>query len=176
MKPLTKEEFMRHSIALGLTVLCTVSVLAAQAPDRESAVPRDPAQQQPTQKPTTPPAAAAQADASKVTYTGCLKPGTAADTWILENAEVASAAGAKSPAATAGTSGTASSKMTLGVTAKPTDNLKPHANHKIEVVGTLSPNRSAAGAAGATPSPSASTTPTQNITIESFKMVSATCP
>jgi hypothetical protein len=161
---------MRYPIALSLSVLCTVSVLAAQTPPQPAA-PAQPAQEQ--SRPASP--ASQAADATKVTYTGCLKPGTAADSWTLENAEIASAAGiaAKAPAAT-GTSGTASSKTTFGLTVKPDQNLKPHANHKIEVVGTVSPK--AGAAAPAAPSAASATTPQQNLTVESFKMVSATCP
>jgi hypothetical protein len=155
-----KEEIhMRHAFALILALVCTLSIVAAQTP----AAP--PAGQQETQKPSAPSAPAAQSAAgSKVTYTGCLKPGTAADSWTLENAEVASAAGAAKPGATA-TSG--ASKMTLGLNVKPGENIKPHANHKIEVTGTMS---KAAG------SPSSSTTPSQTINVESVKMVAATCP
>jgi hypothetical protein len=148
-----KEEIhMRYALALTFAALCTIAV-AAQAP-----APQD--------KPAAPapaaPAPAAQAPAAgKVTYTGCLKPGTAADTWTLENAEVASAAG-KSTA----TSGSAS-KMTIGLSAKPTENLKPHANHKIEVTGTVS---KAGGAS------SSSAMPSQTLAVDSFKMVAATCP
>jgi hypothetical protein len=57
--------------------------------------------------------------------------------------------------------------MTLGLNVKPGENIKPHANHKIEVTGTMS---KAAG------SPSSSTTPSQTINVESVKMVAATCP
>ena len=78
--------------------------------------------------------------ANKVTYTGCVKPGTAADTWVLENAEVAQKAGASAPG-TVGTSGTA--KMTFNLDPAATVNLKAHANHKVEVVGMLSPAKAA---------------------------------
>ena len=66
-----------------------------------------------------------------MTYTGCVKPGTAPETWILENAEVAAGQ------TTAATSG--AMKSTLNLTTKPGTDLKPHANHKIEVVGTVAP-------------------------------------
>ena len=149
---------MRYAFASMLAVICTMSIVAAQTP----AAP--PAGQDPSAKPAAP--APQSSAASKVTYTGCLKPGTAADSWTLENAEVASAAGAKAPSATA-TSG-AASKLTLGLNVKPTENIKPHANHKIEVTGTVS---KAAG--GASPS---ATAPSQTLIVESVKMVSATCP
>jgi hypothetical protein len=139
---------MRYAFALTFAALCTIAV-AAQTPAPQG------------EKPAAPAPAAQAASAGKVTYTGCLKPGTAADSWTLENAEVAAAAG-KSTA----TSG-AASKMTIGLSAKPTENLKPHANHKIEVTGTVSKT----GAAS-----SSSTTPGQTLAVESFKMVSATCP
>jgi len=148
---------MRYTLAFLLSALCTVAI-AAQAP----AAP--PAGQEPTQKPTAPPAASSST-ASKVTYTGCLKPGTAADTWMLENAETAS------KSATTATSG-AASKTTLNLTVKPSENIKPHANHKIEVTGTIGPASASGGAAAG----AASSAPRQSFTVESFKMVSATCP
>lgn len=141
---------MRIPSALVLSALCTISVAAAQ---------------QEPQKPAAPAPSAQSSTAPKATYTGCLKPGTAADTWMLENAELASAAGTTKPGATA-TAG-ATSKMTLGLTVKPSENLKPHANHKVEVTGTVTPAASAGGAA---------TGPRQNLNVESVKMVAATCP
>ena len=153
---------MRYVFALILAVVCTMAIVAAQAPAQP---PAGGAAQEPGQKPSAPPAPTASA-ANKVTYTGCLKPGTAADSWTLENAEIASAAGAK-PGATA-TSG--APKTSFNLMAKPSENLKPHANHKIEVTGTVS---KAAGGAAAS---SSSTTPSQTFNVESFKMVSATCP
>jgi hypothetical protein len=140
---------MRYAFAFTFAALCTIAV-AAQTPAPQG------------DKPAAPAPAAQAASAGKVTYTGCLKPGAAADSWTLENAEMASAAG--KPAATSG-----ASKMTLGLSAKPTENLKPHANHKIEVTGTMSK-------AGGASSSSSSTTPSQTLAVESFKMVSATCP
>ena len=162
---------MRYTLALVLSALCTMSIVAAQnpAPAQPPATPA-PAQQQTTQKPSTP-AASQSSQAGKVTYTGCLKPGTTADSWTLENAEMASASGSKS-SATAATAGTAS-KTTFGLTVKPSENLKPHTNHKIEVVGTVSPSTAGASSAASSTSSSA---PRQNITVESVKMVSATCP
>ena len=144
---------MRYAFALTFAALCTIAV-AAQAPAPQGDKPAAPA-------PAAPAPAAQASSAGKVTYTGCLKPGTAADSWTLENAEVASASG-KSTA----TSGSAS-KMTIGLSAKPTENLKPHANHKIEVTGKVSKTGGAS---------SSSTTPGQTLAVESFKMVAATCP
>jgi hypothetical protein len=145
---------MRYAFALVLSALCTLSIVSAQTPAQE--------------KPAAP-SSSQSSSSNKVTYTGCLKPGSTADSWTLENAEMASAAGTtKAPGATA-TSG-ASSKMTLGLNVKPSENLKPHTNHKVEVTGTVSPAASAGGAA------SSSSAPRQNITVESVKMVSATCP
>ena len=135
---------MRYVFALTVAALCTVAV-AAQTPAPQG------------DKPAAPSAQASSA--GKVTFTGCLKPGAGADTWTLENAEMAG----KSTAATSGSA----SRMTLGLTTKPSENLKPHANHKIEVTGTVSK------AAGAAASPTA---PSQTLAVESFKMVSATCP
>ena len=161
---------MKNTFALMLSLVCSISFVAAQAPaPAQEAAPAKPAAQQPA----TP--AAQSTSASKVTYVGCLKPGTAADSWVLESAEVSAAGAASKPAATAGA---ASSKLTLGLTAKPGENLKPHANHKIEVTGTVSPSASASATAPSTPGAGATATAAakQNLNVESFKMVSATCP
>jgi hypothetical protein len=179
---------MKYAFALVLSVVCTLSIVAAQTPTQQAPATERPAQQQPA--PGTPSAQTGQS--AKVTYTGCLKPGTTADSWTLENAEVASAAGTSAkPSSAIGTSG-AGSKTTLALTAKSAQNLKPHANHKIEVVGTVSPagagsttqgaGATTQGAAATTPgnagaaSTASTTAPQQNLTVESFKMVSATCP
>jgi hypothetical protein len=142
---------MRYAFALMLATVCTLSIVSAQTPAPAG---------QDAPKPSAP-AAQSASSAGKVTYTGCLKPGTAADTWQLENAEVAAAGGAKAEGATA----TSGAKQTLSLSVKPTENIKPHANHKIEVTGTM--GKAASGAA-------ASATPTFNV--DSFKMVAATCP
>ena len=143
-----------------LTVLLCAASLSAQnpAPERPAgtagAAPAAAAPQQPTPEKSAP-------AANKVTYTGCVKPGTAPETWILENAQVA-----KPGETTAATSGT--SKNTLNLTTKMGTDLKPHANHKIEVVGTVAPAKpSAEPAAGPA---------RQEFLVESVKMVSTTCP
>jgi hypothetical protein len=164
-----------------LAILYAATLLAAQAPAEqrpaaEQPAAQQPAQQQPAQERPAPPAQAAQAN--KVTYTGCLKPGAAGAGWILENSEMASAANAaeKPGERPAGTSGVAGSKTTfnLGLGGKSDANLKSYANHKMEVVGTVS----AASAAGAAPdaAPGASSTPPrQTLNVESVKEISATC-
>jgi hypothetical protein len=161
---------MKRSLYAVPAMLClTAAIATAQAPaapDRPAADP--PAAQQPTTpKPATPPTSSASAT-TKATYTGCIKPGTSAGTWILENAEAAQKAGASAPS-TVGTSGT--SKMAFNLEPASSVNLTPHANHKVEVVGVVSPAKSGAdaGAAGAS-------APRQQISVESVKMVSATCP
>lgn len=169
---------MNRSFYAVPAMLClAAAVVTAQAPAERPAAPAadQPAAQQPTTpRPTTParPAQASAAAANKVTYTGCVKPGTATDSWILENAEVAQRAGASASApSTVGTSGT--SKMTFNLDPAATVNLKAHANHKVEVVGLLSPARADASSASAAGDNSA---PRQQFSVESLKMVSATCP
>jgi hypothetical protein len=165
-----KEATMIRSLYTVPAMFClAAAVVTAQAPADRPANP--PAGQEPAAKqPAAPRPAESSTSAGKVTYTGCVKPGTMADTWILENAEAAAKPGA-SPS-TVGTSGTA--KMTLNLDPAATVNLKPHANHKVEVVGTLSPAK--AGADASASSPSASGAARQQFSVESLKMVSATCP
>jgi hypothetical protein len=157
-----------------LAILCVTAVVAtAQAPAGDKPADTSPtaaqptAQQPPAQQPTTPkPSTSAKEPAAgKVTYTGCVKPGTTAGTWILENAEIAAKPGA-APGAV-GTSG--ASKTTLSLEPAASVNLTPHANHKVEVSGMLEkPSASSPSASGATAK--------QEFSVESLKMVSATCP
>jgi hypothetical protein len=141
---------------------------------------------------------------NKVTYVGCVKPGTSTGTWVLENAE-AQKAGATGSGAV-GTSGR--STMTLHLDPAATVNLKAHANHKVEIVGMMSTGSGATAAAGpkggeaeagvtgptsttgeaGTPGAARGTGGTgatgaagarasgHHFSVESLKMVSATCP
>ena len=134
---------------------------------------------------------------NKITYVGCVKPGTSTGTWVLENAEARKPAAAGSGAV--GTSGKSTTTLSLDPAA--TVNLKAHANHKVEIVGTMSSRSGAAAAAepkggeaeaGVTgPTDAKGEAPTtaggpgtaagtrasgQHFSVESLKMVSATCP
>ena len=167
---------MTRSLYAVPAMLClAAAVVTAQAPaqDRPANPPAEqPAAQQPTTpKPAAPPAASASAKPT-VTYSGCLKPGTAAGTWVLENAEAALKPGAAP--GTVGTSGT--SKTTLNLEPAATVNLTPHANHKIEVVGTLTPGKAPVASEAASPASAGAQAPRQQFSVESMKMVSATCP
>jgi hypothetical protein len=133
-------------------LLCAGALVTAQAPAQEK-----PAAPPAQEKPAAPPAAKESA-AGKVTYSGCVKPGSAPDSWILENAELSKPGGG--PSATSG-----ASKMTLALNAKSGTDLKPHANHKVELVGTIAPAKAGGGDA-----------PKQELTVDSLKMVSTTCP
>jgi hypothetical protein len=152
-------------------LLCAAAVAAGQTPaqDRPTAtagaaenppaVQQPATQQPPAQQPATPMPEKSTA-VNKVTYTGCVKPGTAPETWVLENAEVT-----RPGQTTTATSGT--TKPTFNLTTKVGTDLKPHANHKIEVVGTVAP---------AKPSTVSGQPARQEFTVESIKMVSTTCP
>src|SRR5262245_66476236 len=99
-------------------MLCLTATLV-MAQDKPAGAP--PATEKPTaQAPATPPSPPTSAS-NKVTYTGCVKPGTGANAWILENAEASAKGGAAS--STVGTSGT--SKMTLNLDPAATVDLKP---------------------------------------------------
>ena len=171
----------RSLFAVPAMVWLAAVLVTAQAPADRPNPPaaEQPAAQQPTTpRPSTPPTPAQQPAspsetstmaANTVTYTGCVKPGTAADTWVLENAEVAQKAGASSPG-TVGTSGTA--KVTFNLDPAATVNLKAHANHKVELVGMLSAAKADASATAA----ATAGAPRQQFSVDSVKMVSATCP
>ena len=178
--------------AMPAAFCLAAAVVTAQTPAGEKPAGTPPATQQPTggQKPTggqqptegqqpAKPSQSSTMAGDKVTYTGCVKPGTGADTWTLENAQVAAKAGAASPS-TVGTSGTGT---TLNLDPAASVNLKAHANHKVEVTGTISPAKPGAGASGSSAGASATaggasstTGAAQKFSVESVKMVSATCP
>ncbi len=155
---------IRSLYAIPAMLCVTAVMVTAQAP----------AGDKPAGNPTTPapsaqaPARPSESAANKTTYTGCLKPGTAPGTWILESAEIAAKPGA-APSAV-GTSG--ASKATLNLEPASSVNLTPHANHKVEVVGSASPAKAGGDAASAAPGAQAK----QQFSVESVKMVSATCP
>lgn len=170
----------RSFYAIPAMLCLAAAMVTAQAPagdkpaDTPAAAERPAAQQPAAQQPTTPRPTSPPSEtsaANKVTYTGCVKPGTTAGTWILENAEVASKAGASAPGAV-GTSGAA--KVALSLEPAATVNLTPHANHKVELVGTLSPAK--AGAAAAPSGAAGAQAPRQQFSVVSLKMVSPTCP
>lgn len=173
---------MVRSLALVPVMLCAAAIVSAQTPaqERPASPPagQTPAVQAPS-KPTMPAPAgehAAMPMMHKVTYAGCVKPGTTPGTWILDNAEMTPAA--KPGESTVGTSGMM--KATLNLHTKPETDLKGHANHKVEVTGTVAPAKagdsSSAPAAAKEESTTASKAPRQEFTVESVKMVSATCP
>ena len=172
---------MIRSFAFVPVIFCAAAVVSAQAPVDRPAPPAAPpaAQQpytpaQPPSTPATPQTPAASASTMKVTYSGCVKPGTLPNTFVLDSAELAPAAGATTttPSGAVGTSGMM--KTTLNLTTKTGVDLKAHTNHKIEVVGTLAPPKSPATPADA--GAAASVKPAQEFNVDSFKMISATCP
>jgi hypothetical protein len=159
---------MTRSLYAIPVILCLAAgAVAAQAPAGDRPTPATPAAQQPTTPPAAQQPAKPTETTNKVTYTGCVKPGTAAGSWILENAEAALKPGA-SPS-TVGTSG--ASKMAFNLNPASSVNLTPHANHKVEVVGVVSPAKPSADAPAA-----GAQAPRQQISVESVKMVSETCP
>jgi hypothetical protein len=169
---------MIRSFTVIPAIVCATAFISAQTPaDRPAGNP--PAGQ--TAKPEQQGATARQ-----VTYTGCVKPGANPGTFVLENAELATAStasGAQAGQSTAaqsnvGTAGATKTTLNLNTTKAGTD-LKPHTNHKIQVVGTVAaakPGASTGASTGATPGQSATAKTAQDFNVESIKMVSATCP
>jgi hypothetical protein len=153
---------MVRSLTLALSILTAAAVVAAQAPAQQppKPAPESPSAQQPAPRPES------SAAGNKVTYTGCIKAGTAADTWVLENAELATKAGAGGAVGTAG-----ASKLAFNLDPAANVNLKSHANHKVELMGTLAPKSTSAA-----PSSSSAQADRQQFKVESVKMVAATCP
>ena len=206
----------RSLYVIPATLCLAAAVVTAQAPagDKSPPATQQPAGQPPagqppsTGRPTTSSPSSRQPSSTmagnKITYVGCVKPGTSAGTWVLENAEAPKAGAASSGAV--GTSG--GSTMTLNLDPAATVNLKAHANHKVEIVGMMSTGSAAAAAAEPKGGEAAAgvTGPTDargeagaagaaggagdtrgtgaagarasghHFSVESLKMVSATCP
>jgi hypothetical protein len=177
---------MVRSLTFLPAMMCAAAIVAAQTPTQYPPATNPPAAGQPptvSQQPSE--SSGPMTTANTVTYSGCVKPGATAGTWILDNADLTPKAGMAGQASssaprqtgqsTVGTSGMM--KTTLNLTAKPGTDLKAHANHKVEVTGTLAPATAAApsGPAAGQPSSSAASTH-REFTVESLKMVSSTCP
>ena len=163
---------MVRSLALVSTMLCAAAFVSAQAPvDRPDPAAGQPAVQQPASPAAQQPAPSADrpsaSTAGKVTYSGCVKPGTAPGTFVLDSAELSPAAGAGGAVGTSG-----AMKTTLNLTTKPGTDLKAHTGHKIEVSGSIAPPKAAPADAGAA---SSSAKPAQEFNVDSIKMVAASC-
>jgi len=164
---------MIRTFTIAAALLGAIALVQAQAPTGQPPADRPAVQppaapQPPQQRPTE-----SSDKTDKVTVTGCLKPGTAAGTWALENVQMAPAAEAGAQAKPAetpkGTVGAAGAKKTYNLIVKAGEDPKAHTNHKIEVTGTVSQ-------AGSTPGATAGAAAQQTFTVDSLKMVSATCP
>jgi hypothetical protein len=119
----------RSLYVIPATLCLAAAVVAAQAPA---------ADKRPGNPPATQPV-------KKITYVGCVKPGTSTGTWVLENAEAQRAGATGSGAGR--TSG--ESTMTLSLDPAATVNLKAHVNHKVEIAGMMSTGSGATATAGA---------------------------
>ena len=163
---------MVRSLSLVSAMLCAAAIVSAQSPaERPAGSPaaQPPAAQQPM--PSSEPAVA------KVTYSGCVKPGTAPGSFILDSANLTPAVGASSAQPSAGAVGTSGAmKTTLNLTTKVGTDLAPHTNHKVEVTGTLAPAARIADSPAPQAGQAAAARPAQGFNVESIKMVSTTCP
>lgn len=149
---------MISKLTIATGILGASAILGAQAP-----APQPPADR---------PAAQSATEANKVTISGCVKPGAAADSFVLSNAVTTPAAPGRETAPTIGTTG---STKSYNIVVKPGEELSKHVNHKIEVTGTLSASRPPTAASSAT-APPAADQPTETVTVQSLKMVAMTCP
>ncbi len=164
----------RLAILLPTGILASTVLLGAQAtsqqppPDRPTTTTPQPSEPRAT--------TSAEPKAKQVTISGCLKPGTSADTFILTNAGMPAAPSGAAPAA----QGTTGSAKSYAVVAKPGTDLSKHVNHKIEVTGTVSAPNSASkpstAPASETSSVGAAAQPTETFNVDSFKMVAMACP
>ena len=161
---------IRFPLVVPVVLIAAVTVTAQTPPqDRPAPSPPAPTTQTPTaQQPTPKPSMDKSTVANNVTYSGCLKPGATSGTWILENVEIAPV----KPGESVATSG--APKPTLNLTTKSGTDLKSHANHKVEVTGTIAAAKPAGPSTSGAPSGHAAAR--QEFTVESFKMVSTSCP
>ena len=110
-------------------------------------------------------------DAKTMTITGCVRPGAAADSFVLaESSAAAAPAPAPGAAPAAKPAGTTGATKSYALVAKAGDDLSKHVNHKIEVTGTVSAAPPASSA-----SPAAATQPKEALNVQSIKMVAANC-
>ena len=141
-------------------MLGAVTFVGAQQPAAPQAPPK------PAEQSAKPPS-----DAKTMTITGCVRPGAAADSFVLAESSAAAAPApgdkAEPGAKPAGTTGATKS---YALVAKPSDDLSKHVNHRIEVTGTVSAAPPASSA-----SPAAATQPKEALNVQSIKMVAANC-
>lgn len=144
-------------------MLGAVTIVGAQQPAAPQA-PQKPAEQ--TDREARP-----QGDAKTMTITGCVRPGAAADSFVLAESSAA-AAPAPAPGAAPGAkpAGTTGATKSYALVAKAGDDLSKHVNHKIEVTGTVSAAPPASSA-----SPAAAIQPKEALNVQSIKMVAANC-
>ena len=202
---------MLRSLTLFMAIVWAGANIAAQSqqpstPGGASQAPGGAGQQTPTTPrpdpgPSSTPSAQRSSDTAKVTYVGCVRPGTGADSFVLESASIAPAAGSPASSSSApsavGTSG-AGKGMSLNLSARSGTDLKSHLNQRVEVTGTMAAGAgasassgaggatSSSGAAGASSSAgsasgaaggasSSATAKPMNFNVETVKMVSASC-
>ena len=166
---------MVRSLSFVSAMLCAAAIVSAQSPAERPA--GNPAAQAPAAQQPMPSSERQEPAVAKVTYSGCVKPGTTPGSFILDSANLTPAAGASSaqPSASAvGTSG--AMKTTLNLTTKVGTDLAPHTNHKVEVTGTLAPAARIADSPAPPAGQAAAARPVQGFNVESVKMVSTTCP
>ncbi len=174
---------MLRSFTLLTVIVWAGANIAAQSPQPQAPTPGGAAQQAPAAPrpdpgPSSTPSAQRSSDTAKVTYIGCVRPGTGADSFVLESASIAPAAGASSSAPSAvGTSG-AGKGTSLNLSPRAGTDLKAHLNHQVEVTGTMAAKTGASASASASAgeaSASAGAKPAMNFNVETVKMVAATC-
>src|SRR5688572_2602767 len=141
---------MLRSLTLFMAIVWAGANIAAQSqqpstPGGGSQAPGGAGQQTPTTprpdsgSSSAPSAQRSSSDTAKVTYVGCVRPGTGSDSFVLESASMAPAGGSSASSSSApsavGTSG-AGKGTTLNLSARSGTDLKSHLNQRVEVTGT----------------------------------------
>ena len=179
---------MLRSLTLFMAIVWAGANIAAQSqqpstPGGASQAPggagqQTPATPRPDPGPSSTPSAQRSSDTAKVTYVGCVRPGTGSDSFVLESASIAPAAGSSASSSSApsavGTAG-AGKGTNLNLSAGAGTDLKTHLNHRVEVTGTMAKPSASASASAGDAGASATAKPSMNFTVETVKMVSATC-
>jgi hypothetical protein len=166
----------RVILNLIATLIALVAVMSADAPAQQ---PSTGSQQQPSTGSQQPPeeqrdrTPARGAKDATITVVGCVRSAAAPGGFILANTDpVADARATPTPAPESTRAGvdTGSSYTLVAISG---EDLTRHLNHKVEVIGVLGPP--------VPPSPDGPATkplvePVGTITVQSLKMVSASCP
>jgi hypothetical protein len=158
----------RNILATCFTLVCGIALLSAQTPQTGSEQ-----------------AGSTQGkDKGKITVTGCLKAGTEANTFVLNNISTSGSATAGSTGSERNPTEMARADMSYILTADRDVKLSDHVGHRIEVTGMLDDKGKGHSSTSATSSSTSTSTQSsasdmskqQRLKVSSVRMISQSCP